>query len=81
MQQCPFLAEDRDEDMTPGNRALAIHDIVRFRTTVVAAGTLGWVVEVDEREVTQFTIQFGLPSLNGANIIVPHLTEFDVRQI
>jgi hypothetical protein len=81
MQQYPFLAEGRDEDMTPGNRALAIHDIVRFRTAVVEAGTLGRVVEVDDRAVTQFTIQFELPSLNGATITVSHLTELDVRQI
>lgn len=67
--------------MTPGSGARAIHDIVRFRTTVIGAGTLGRVVDVDDRGGKRFTIQFELRSLNGATVTVPHLTELDVRQI
>jgi hypothetical protein len=67
--------------MTPGSKARTVHDIVRFRTKIVCAGTLGRVLDVEDRGTLWYTIQFELRNLNGATITVPHLTESDVQQV
>ncbi|ACV78908.1 hypothetical protein [Nakamurella multipartita] len=73
-------AVDGEKDgMTPGSRARTVHDIVRFRTRIIEAGTLGRIVEVDDHGPACYTMQFELRNLNGATITVPHLTEYDVK--
>jgi hypothetical protein len=67
--------------MSPGCKARSVHDIVRFRTRIIEAGTLGRVVEVDDRGPVCYTIQFELRNFNGATVTVPYLTEYDVQQV
>ena len=76
----PSPHEGNPVQPNPCHTARARRDIIRFRTTVIGVGSLGHVVEVDDRKTAViYTVQFCLPNLRGATVTLSELTELDVQ--
>ena len=65
-----------------GHLALAVHDITRFRTTVIHTGSLGRVVGIESgRTSFSYSVEFLIPHTCGATVRVDGLTGSDIQYI